>query len=135
MGCATMADSDLIMNYQAQAFNTMSKGELLVKLYDGELKDLKYASILLKQKDCDRAREYLTKSKNILNYLIAILNDKYSLSENLRTIYLNFLGQIVFASAYGDASYIDKIIPTVQDLRDSWAEAEKTVQMQNKKKG
>lgn len=130
-----MADSDLIMQYQAQAFSTMSKGELLVKLYDGEIKDLKYASILLKQKDADRAREFLTKGKNILNYLTAILNDKYSLSENLRTIYLHLIGQIVLASAYGDASYIDKIIPTVQGLRDAWAEAEKKVQIQNKKKG
>lgn len=130
-----MADSDLIMQYQTQALNTMSRGELLVKLYDGELKDLKYASILLKQKDSGRAREYLTKSKNIFNYLIAILNDKYSLSANLRIIYLHLLGQIVLASAYGDASYIDKIIPTVQDLRDAWDQAEKKVQMQNKKKG
>lgn len=130
-----MADSDLIMQYQTQALNTMSRGELLVKLYDGELKDLKYASILLKQKDSGRAREYLTKSKNIFNYLIAILNDKYSLSANLRIIYLHLLGQIILASAYGDASYIDKIIPTVQDLRDAWDQAEKKVQMQNKKKG
>ena len=130
-----MADSDLIMQYQTQAFSTMSKGELLVKLYDGEIKDLKYASILLKQKDADRAREFLTKGKNILNYLTAILNDKYSLSGNLRTIYLHLIGQIVLASAYGDASYIDKIIPTVQGLRDAWAEAEKKVQIQNKKKG
>ncbi|HCR44587.1 MAG TPA: flagellar export chaperone FliS [Ruminococcaceae bacterium] len=130
-----MADNDLIMQYQAQAFNTMSRGELLVRLYDGAIKDLKYASMLLKQNDSGRAREFLNKSKNILNYLIVILNDKYSISANLKTIYMNCLGQVVLSSAYGDASYIDKIIPTLQELRDAWAEAEKKVQMQNKGKG
>lgn len=130
-----MADNNLITQYQEQAFSTMSKGELLVKLYDGELKDLKYASILINQKEMDSARKYLTKSKDILNYLIAILNNKYSLSANLRTIYSHLIGQIVLASAYSDASYIDKIIPTVQDLRNAWVQAEKTTRMQNNGKG
>ena len=40
-----------IMQYQEQAINTMSKGELLIKLYDEILKNINYASILLKQKD------------------------------------------------------------------------------------
>ena len=58
-----------IMQYQEQAINTMSKGELLIKLYDEVLKNINYASILLKQEDYPMAEQYCDKSKNIFNYL------------------------------------------------------------------
>lgn len=41
--------SDLIMKYQEQAINTMSRGELIIRLYDELIKNLKYASIFLKK--------------------------------------------------------------------------------------
>ena len=125
------ANNDLIMKYQEQAINTMSKGELVIALYDEVVKNLKYGSLLLKQNNAAAAGKCMTKCRNIINYLIVTLDRKYDVSVTLSRMYSHFLGQIVLASAKNDASYLDKIIPQVQELRDAWVETEKKVRLSN----
>ncbi|MFU0831588.1 MAG: Flagellar export chaperone FliS [Oscillospiraceae bacterium] len=126
-----MADNyNLIKQYQEQSVLTMSRGELLIKLYDELLKNLKYASMLLGKKQTEPAKKCTTKAKDIINYLFAILDDKYSVSANLKQIYSHFLAQIIKANVSGEPSSLDEIIPTVQELRDAWAKAEKATRSQ-----
>lgn len=118
-------NNNLILQYQEQSILTMSRGELLVKLYDELLKNLKYASILLGKGQKEPAQKCTAKAKDIINYLYAILDDKYSISVNLKQIYSHVLGQIIKANVSGTPESIDQILPTVQDLRDAWVQAEK----------
>jgi len=128
-------NNDLITQYQEQSILTMSHGELLVKLYDELLKNLRFASLLLGQKQSDNAKKYTTKAKDIVNYLFAILDDKYSISADLKQIYSHLLGQIIKANVSGDPASLEEIIPTVQELRTAWVAAEKSTRMQNGSKG
>lgn len=122
---------NLIMQYQEQSILTMSRGELLVKLYDELLKNLRHASILFGQKQKEPAMKCTKKAKDIINYLYATLNDKYSISANLKQIYSHLVGQIIRANASGDPASLDEIIPTVQELRDAWVQAEKSTRIKN----
>lgn len=124
-------NNDLIMKYREQAISTMSKGELVVALYDELLKNLKYGSLLLKQDNADAAAKCTKKCRDIINYLLVTLNMKYDISVTLSRTYSYFLGQIILASAKGDASYLDRILPQAQELRDAWAQTEKKVRMPN----
>lgn len=128
-------NNDLITQYQEQSILTMSRGELLVKLYDELLKNLRYASLLFGQKQPENAKKYTTKAKDIVNYLFAILDDQYSISANLKQIYSHMLGQIIKANVSGSPAPLEEIIPTTQELRATWAEAEKSTRMQNSSKG
>jgi flagellar protein FliS len=129
-----MAESNNpILQYREQAISTMSKGELLVKLFDEELKNLKYASMLFQNGNCEAGKKCTTKCKDILNYLCAILDDKYSLSADLRKVYSYFICEIIRADTSRDAAPLDKITPMIQDLRETWAQAEKLSRMQNNK--
>lgn len=128
-------NNDLITQYQEQSILTMSRGELLVKLYDELLKNLRFASLLFGQKQAENAKKYTTKAKDIVNYLFAILDDKYSISADLKQIYSHMLGQIIKANVSGDPASLEEIIPTVQELRSAWATAEKSTRMQNGGKG
>jgi len=125
-----MSNIDFIEQYQKQEIFTMSSGELLVKLYDEFIKNIKYASVLFGQENVEAARKCTTKCKDIINYLIVILDGRYPISDNLRRIYSNWITQIIWANAKSDASYLDKIAPEIQDLREAWAQAEKTLRMQ-----
>ena len=125
------ANNDLIMKYQEQAISTMSKGELVITLYDEVLKNLKYGSILLNQNNTAAAGKCTTKCRNIINYLIVTLDHKYDISATLSRMYSYFLGQIVLAAAKNDASYLDKIIPQVQELRDAWIQTAKKIRLSN----
>lgn len=111
-----MAESNNpILQYREQAIRTMSKGELLVKLFDEVLKNLKYASMLFRSENYDAAKKCTTKCKDILNYLCAILDDKYSLSEDLRKVYSHFIGEIIKADVDHDADALDGLIPNGWD--------------------
>ncbi len=121
-----------IMQYQEQAINTMSKGELLIKLYDEALKNINYASILLKQEDYPRAEEYCDKSKNIFNYLSSILDRQYSISADLYKIYFFLNSELIRAQVKRDYTVLDPLIPLVENLRETWVEAEKLCHMNKK---
>lgn len=123
----TYGSNSLIQKYQDQAISTMSDGERLVRLYDEIIKNLKYASILLKKGDSVNAQKCMKKSRNILNYLTVILDGKYPLSDTLKKLYAYMAGEIVTAEATGDVSHIETILPQVEELRGAWAEAEKQV--------
>lgn len=123
-------NSSLIEKYQEQAIATMSRGELIVTLYDETIKNLKYASVLFGQENPDAARKCTQKCRNILNYLIVVLDGKYDLAERLRTMYSYMLGQIVIAEATGETSRLDAIVPQLEELRGAWSEAEKSLRTQ-----
>ena len=116
---------NLIEKYQAQAITTLSSGELIIKLYDEVLKNLKYASILFKQGNNDAAQKCTVKCRKIFNYLIVILDGKYDLSVRLGRIYSHMIGQIILTDSTGDTSHIESIVPQIEDLRGAWDEAEK----------
>ena len=125
-----MADNNrLILQYQEQSISTMSRGELLVRLYDELLKNLKHASALFGEGQDEPAKKCTGKARDIVNYLYAILDDRYSLSANLKRIYSHLLGQIIKANVAADGEALDTVIPTVRELRDAWAQAEKTTRM------
>jgi flagellar protein FliS len=124
-----MAENNLISQYEEQSVLTMSRGELIVKLYDEVIKNLRRASLLFNQQNNDAAKKSTERCKNILNYLISILNDQYEVSNNLKRIYFYMIGQIIQANVHNESEYLDKIIPTVQDLRSAWEQADKMTRM------
>jgi flagellar secretion chaperone FliS len=120
-------NGSLIQKYQEQAVNTMSRGEQIVVLYDEVIKNLKYASMLIGKGDTQTAQKCMKKCRNILNYLVVVLDEKYDISKRLKAIYSYMIGQIVITEATGDASRIDAIIPKLAELREAWSEAEKSL--------
>lgn len=118
-----------IMQYQEQAINTMSKGELLIKLYDEALKNIKFASILLNKQDYVNAEKCCDKSKNIFSYLSSILDMQYGVSADLRKIYYFLNQEIIRANVKRDGAVLDAILPLVEELRSTWVEAEKLSHM------
>ncbi len=111
--------------YKNTSVNTMTKGELLLLLFDEVIKKLNFSKILMSNNDFEQASVNLTKCRNIFNHLIVTLDDKYELSQELSEMYMFLNGEIIKASALKDSSKIDAILPIVRDLRETWAEADK----------
>lgn len=111
--------------YKKASVNTMTKGELLLLLFDEIIKKLNYSKILMENKDFDQADINLKKCKDIINHLIVSLDDKYELSGELTELYLFFNREITKASYSKNTKAIDDILPIIKDLRNTWAEADK----------
>ena len=56
--------SNLVRKYEEQAINTMSSGELIVRLYDEVIKNLKFASKLFGQGNSEAACKCTGKCRN-----------------------------------------------------------------------
>ncbi|MEG0109884.1 MAG: flagellar protein FliS, partial [Oscillospiraceae bacterium] len=55
---------------------------------------------------------------------------KYPISQNLSSLYEFFTRQIVLANSHMDAQPILDVIPMIEELRDTFAQSEKIVRMQ-----
>lgn len=111
--------------YKENSINTMTKGELLILLFDEAIKKLNQSKLLIEHGDYDNANINLTKVRHIFNYLIATLDDKFQLSRDLADMYIFFNAEIVKASSLKTTKYIDEILPIIKDLRNTWTEADK----------
>ncbi len=113
--------------YQQQSIMTMTPGELLLKLYDETIKQLRQAIDALNQKQYEKANASLQKAQRIISHLNKTLVMDYDISKNLEALYDFFMYKITQANIYKDAAHVQEILPMIADLRDAYAQAEKQV--------
>ena len=111
--------------YQRQSVMTMTQGEMLTKLYDEVIKQMSGAKICLTEKDLSGVNNALQKAQRILFYLKSTLDFKYEISGNLDALYDFFIKRIVQANLKKDAAMLDEIIPMIEDLRDTFVQADR----------
>ena len=111
--------------YQRQSVMTMTQGEMLTKLYDEVIKQMSGAKICLTEKDLSGVNNALQKAQRILFYLKSTLDFKYEISGNLDALYDFFIERTVQANLKKDAAMLDEIIPMIEDLRDSFVQADR----------
>lgn len=111
--------------YKKNTVNTMTKGELLILLFDEAVKKLNQSKILMKCNDYDGADKALEKCRKIFNNLIVSLDSNFNLSRELKEMYSFFNKEIIMASSMKNPEYIDGILPIVKDMRNTWAEADR----------
>jgi len=116
---------NLFEQYKKNSINTMTKGELLVLLFDEAIKKLNLSKVLMENEDYENANINLEKCRKIFNHLIVTLDDKYNLSQDLAEMYMFFNKELIKASSMKSVKNIDNILPMIKDLRNTWAEADK----------
>lgn len=111
--------------YKMQTVSTMTKGEMLLLLYDELLKRLTRAEIALKEEEYDLFEKAVERSEEIIRYLDKTLNMEYEISVELRRMYEFFLYEISRLKAGRKVDIIQELKPLVTDLRDAFKEASK----------
>ena len=111
--------------YQRQSVMTMTQGEMLTKLYDEVIKQMSGAKICLTEKDLSGVNNALQKAQRILFYLKSTLDFKYEISGNLDALYDFFIERTVQANLKKDAAMLDELIPMIEDLRDTFVQADR----------
>ncbi|WP_326910396.1 flagellar export chaperone FliS [Sedimentibacter sp. MB31-C6] len=111
--------------YKRTTVTTMTKGELLILLYDEVIKKLNHSILLIENNDYKQASIILEKCRKIFYHLMETLDNKYDMSNELMELYLFFNREITKAASYKETKYIESILPIVKDLRETWSEADK----------
>jgi flagellar protein FliS len=121
-------------HYKQQAVLTLSPGELVVKLLDRCITDLEQAKALLSDKNdktylsYPKFSEHLNHAIRILEYMIASLDMKYEISDQLITLYEFYIWKIKNANSEKNPELIADIIPMISDIKTGFIGAEKEVQ-------
>lgn len=112
--------------YKMQSVSTMTRGEMLLLLYDELTKRLTRAQIALEEENYELFDKSVQRSREIVRYLDKTLNMEYSISYELRRMYEFFLYELSRLQAGRNSAVIQELKPLVADLRDAFKEASKT---------
>ncbi|MCI8639999.1 MAG: flagellar export chaperone FliS [Coprococcus sp.] len=111
--------------YKMQSVNTMTRGEMLLLLYDELVKRITRAEIALEDKDYDLFEKSVERSKEIVQYLNRTLNMEYKISYELRRMYEFFLYEIGRLQIGRNKAVVQELKPLIIELRDAFREADK----------
>ena len=112
--------------YKMQSVNTMTRGEMLLLLYDELVKRLTKAELALEKEEFDIFDASVKRAQEIVQYLQETLNTEYSISRDLQRMYDFFLYEISGLQAGRKKTVIEELRPLVIELRDAFREANKT---------
>jgi flagellar secretion chaperone FliS len=111
--------------YQETEILSASPERLVVILYDHLLVSLRRARVAIETKAIEPRGEALTKSRDILIHLIATLDRDQGgeIAANLSALYAWMLNELIQISRRPDATRVDHVLRSAQNLRDGFAQA------------
>ncbi|MDL2307580.1 flagellar export chaperone FliS [Desulfovibrio sp. OttesenSCG-928-C06] len=104
--------------------STTSPGELVIMLYDGAIKFLTRAKVLIDAKDVAGKGIAISKALDIINELSSTLNKEKGgeLAENLHKLYFLCSTKLAMANLKQDKAIIDSVIKILTGLRSAYAQ-------------
>lgn len=112
--------------YKTQSISTMTSGELLILLYDELAKRILRAELALDQENYDLFSQSVDRSREIVRYLNDTLDHQFPISAELSRLYEFFQFELSRVAASRNKEILQELKPLVDDLRNSFRQAEKT---------
>lgn len=114
-------DSRGYQTYKTQSVTTMTSEEMLLLLYDEMGKRLARAGIALEKQDFVLFDQSVTRTREIVEYLIKTLNFDYPVSRELKRMYDFFLFDLARLEAGRHPEIVPELKELVKELRDAFA--------------
>ncbi|QIB68412.1 flagellar export chaperone FliS [Aminipila butyrica] len=111
--------------YKTQSVETMTKGEMLILLYDEINKRLLRAGAYLEKEQLDLFEADIQRAIDIINYLAKSLDRKYPISAELYRLYDFMTVQLTRVKSGRNIKLAEEILPLVKELRESFKEADR----------
>jgi flagellar secretion chaperone FliS len=119
-GVNDMTMNNPYQNYQTNAVQTASPGELTLMLYNGCLKFIKLARKAIEENNISARNENLIKAQNIIQELMVTLNMEYDVAKSMMLMYDYIYRRLVEANVKNDAAILDEVEGYVTEFRDTW---------------
>jgi flagellar protein FliS len=109
------------LKYQKVQVETADKGKLIILLYDGALKFLKFSRLAIEEDDLEGANNNLLRCQDIITELITSLNPEAGeVAKNLFSIYDYLLYLLIQANIKKDQDSIDQVEKMLLELKETW---------------
>ena len=111
--------------YKEQSLTTLTPAELVIKLFDEAIKQVKLSVININDKNLEEANKNIIKTEDIINALKFNLDDKYEISKDLEKMYDCIYDCLVDANIKKDVEALNGICDIITDFRDTFQQASK----------
>jgi len=117
------------MAYKQQQIMTASPAELTLMLYNGAIRFLSESIIALEKGDLSRCHEANMRAQNIVREFRITLDMQYEISQNWAALYEYINYRLIQANIKKDKEMLLEAKGLLNELRDSWNQAMKTVRV------
>ncbi|MBC3804825.1 hypothetical protein GH808_10320 [Acetobacterium fimetarium] len=107
------------------ALEILSKGDVVVKLYEEASKQLKMAVILTERQEFVKTFNCIAKCQKIISSLNLSLDMQYPISIELNELYGFIYEKLGEANVNRDVKLMNDLLSLINDLKDSFKEANK----------
>lgn len=112
--------------YKNNSVNYASKEQLLLMLVDGAVKYSKIGRQAILDKDTKKAHDNITRTEDIFTELMVSLDTNAGdWAKQLFAVYEFIKYQLMQANIKKDAEIMNSVIPIIENVRDTWYEAER----------
>lgn len=118
------------LQYQQNAAQSASPGELTLMLYNGLVKFLKLALAAIEKNDINGAHNALVRSQEIVAYLNETLDHQYELSQSLAALYDFMTRRLAEANLKKDGQMVREVMELAEEMRNTWLQALKIAREQ-----
>jgi flagellar protein FliS len=108
-----------------QALGLLTKGEVVIKLFEEASKQLKMAIFLLEREQTVKAFNCIAKAQKVIGTLDRSLDMKYPIAEELRAMYSFIYEKLGEANVSRDVELMNELWLLINELKDSFKEADK----------
>ena len=123
-----MQQANLYQQYKAQSLQTLTRGEVVVKLLEAASKQISTAIFLTSGEDDGnsvKAFNCIVKAQKIIQTLDLSLDMQYDISKDLRDMYLFIHENLGQAITKKDAKLMKELLSLVDDLKVTFRQADK----------
>ena len=120
-----MQQANLYQQYKAQSLETLTKGEIVVKLFEEASKQIGIAIFFANNGNAFKSYNCIAKAQKIIRTLEDSLDMKYAISLELRDMYLFLHQKLGEANSSKDVRLMKELLALVDDLKVTFRQADK----------
>jgi flagellar protein FliS len=120
-----MRPANLYAQYKAQSLETLTNGEIIVKLFEEASKQISTAIFLTNQGDDVKAYNCVAKAQKVISTLALSLDMSYGISLPLSDLYDFIHTELGKAITSKDAALMKTMLSMVDELKVTFRQAEK----------
>ncbi|MBR0597509.1 flagellar export chaperone FliS [Sinanaerobacter chloroacetimidivorans] len=117
--------ANLYQQYKTQSLETLTKGEIVVKLFEEASKQVSTAIFFTNRGESVKAYNCIAKAQKIISTLNFSLDMKYAISLELNDMYLFLFNQLGVANANQDVALMKELLVIIDEFKVTFRQAEK----------
>ena len=125
-----MQQANVYQQYKAQSLETLTNGEIVVKLFEEASKQISMGIFLINSDNSYKAYNSISKAHKVISTLNSSLDMAYAISLELREMYLFIEQKLIQANGARDLALLKEILSLVDELKTTFRQAEKLARSQ-----